>query len=108
MEIRERALRLKIYLGEADRHAGQPLYKAVVLLLRERGVWGATATRGVLGFGKRSALHAATPLRLSEDLPIVIEAVDRASKIEALLPEITDLVKDGLVTTEEVDVHTRL
>lgn len=104
-ELRERALVLRIYLGEADKHGHEALYKHIVKLLRERGIWGATASRGLMGYGGKSVLHAASPLRLSQDLPIIIEAVDHEDKIEAILPEINVLVKEGLVTTEEVRVR---
>ena len=104
-EIPERALLLKIYLGEADKHGHEALYKHIVKLLRERGIWGATAFRGVMGYGGKSVLHAASPLRLSQDLPILIEAVDQADRIENVLPEICALVQEGLVLTEEVRVR---
>lgn len=103
-ELREDAVRLTVYFGERDRAGGQPLQVALVRLLRERGIWGCTVTRGLAGFGKRSVLHAAMPLRLSEDLPLKLEAVDARRKVEALLPDITALVKDGLVTIEDVKV----
>ena len=104
MELDERAVRLKIYVGEGDKVDGQPAYKAVVRYLREQGVWGATVTRGVYGFGKRSLLHTATPLRLSEDLPMVIEAVDAEKKILATVPRISEMVKGGLITIDEIRV----
>lgn len=101
----ERALILRIYLGENDKHGHEALYKHLVKLLRERGLWGATAFRGVMGFGAKSVLHATSPLRLSQDLPILVEAVDRADRIEAVLPEVTALVQEGLVLTEEVRIR---
>jgi PII-like signaling protein len=104
-ELGERALMLRIYLGEADKHGHEALYKHLVKLLRERGIWGATAYRGIMGFGAKSVLHAASPLRLSQDLPIVIEAIDRAEKIETLLPELDALMGEGLVVTLPVDVR---
>jgi PII-like signaling protein len=102
-----RALLLRIYVGETDKAGHEALYKHLVKLLRERGVAGATAFRGVMGYGARSVLHATSPLRLSQDLPIVIEAVDEPAKIEAVLPEVTALVAEGLVLTEEVRIHRR-
>jgi PII-like signaling protein len=99
------AMVLRIYVGEADQHGHEALYKHLVKLLRERGVWGATAFRGLMGYGAKSVLHAASPVRLSQDLPIVIEAVDRAEKIEAVVPEVCALVGEGLVTTQEVRVR---
>ena len=101
----ENALLLKIYVGEADKYGPEALYKHIVKLLRERGIWGATAFRGVMGYGGKSVLHAASPLRLSQDLPILIEAVDHADKIEGILPEVNELVKEGLVVTQEVQVR---
>ncbi len=104
-DLGERAMILRIYVGEADKHGHEALYKHLVKLLRERGLWGATAFRGVMGFGAKSVLHAASPLRLSQDLPILIEAVDRPEKIEAVLPEVAALVAEGLVLTEDVRVR---
>lgn len=101
----EEAVVLRIYIGEADKHGHEALYKHIVKLLRERGVWGATAFRGVMGYGAKSVLHAASPLRLSQDLPVLIEAVDHADKIEAILPELDALVKEGLIVTEDVRVR---
>jgi uncharacterized protein len=108
MDLAEKAVRVKIYVGESDRYAGQPAYKAVVHLLREQGIWGATVTRGIYGFGKRSLLHTSTPLRLSEDLPIIIEAVDSEKKITAVIPKISEMVMGGLITLEDVRVMRHL
>ena len=85
----ERALVLRIYLGEADKHGREALYKHIVRLLRERAIWGATAYRGIMGYGAKSVVHAASPLVLSQDLPIVIEAIDHADKIEAVFAGLT-------------------
>lgn len=103
--IPERAVMLRIYIGEADKHGHEALYKHIVKLLRERGVWGATAYRGTMGYGGKSVLHAASPLRLSQDLPILIEAIDHEDKIMAVLPEIEALVTEGLVVTQDVRVR---
>lgn len=108
MELAEKAVRLKIYLGESDRFQGKPAYQAVVERMREKGFWGATVTRGVYGFGKRSRLHAASPLRLSEDLPLIIEVVEDEDKILALVPELSDMVRGGLITVEDVKVLRHL
>ncbi|HLE97404.1 MAG TPA: DUF190 domain-containing protein [Candidatus Thermoplasmatota archaeon] len=105
MDLDERATLLRVYLGEADKHGHEALYKHIVKLLRERGFWGATVLRGVMGFGAKSVLHATSPIRLSQDLPIVIEAVDRPEKVEAVLPELEALVHEGLITTEEIRVR---
>lgn len=99
------AKRLRVYIGEDDKHDGRPLYEQIVSLARQEGVAGATVTRGVLGFGANSRVHTAKILRLSEDLPIVIEIVDKPEVIEALLPRIDALVEEGLVTVEPVHVH---
>jgi uncharacterized protein len=108
MELSEKAVRLKIYVGESDRFGGRPAYQAVVLKLREKGFWGATVLRGVYGFGKRSLLHSASTLRLSEDLPLIIEVVEAEDKVMALIPELSKMVKGGLITVEEVKVLRHL
>ncbi len=104
MELSEKAVRLKIYVGESDRYQGKPAYQAVVQLMRARGFWGATVTRGIYGFGKRSRLHSASALRLSEDLPLIVEVVEAEDKVRALVPELSDMVKGGLITVEDVRV----
>jgi hypothetical protein len=97
---------LRVYIGELDKWEGRPLYEAIVLRARKVGLAGATVLRGPLGFGAHSRLHTAKILRLSEDLPVLIEIVDRAEKIEAFLPELDRMVADGLVTLEKVRVLT--
>lgn len=96
---------LRIFIGESDTHEDQSLYQAIVQVLRSEGIAGATVLRGIEGFGKSSTLHAAHILRLSEDLPIVIECVDTSEKIEAILPVLDGMIGDGLVTLERVDVR---
>jgi PII-like signaling protein len=96
---------LRIYIGEADVFQGRPLYQAIIEVLRREGLAGATVLRGIEGFGKSSLLHTATVLRLSEDLPILIESVDTLEKVEAVLPVLDDMIEDGLVTIEKVDVR---
>ncbi|WP_297549123.1 DUF190 domain-containing protein [Thermococcus sp.] len=93
-------LRLKIYIGENDRWDGRPLYKAIVEKLRKMGIAGATVYRGIYGFGKKSRVHSADVMRLSTDLPIVIEVVDRGFKIEKAICEIKPMIKDGMITVE--------
>src|SRR5271168_2760365 len=95
---------LRIYIGESDRWHHQPLYEAIVLKARESGLAGATVLRGPMGFGASSRLHTAKILRLSMDLPIVIEIVDTAEKISAFLPLLDEMVTEGLVTLEEVQI----
>lgn len=98
---------LRVYLGEDDRHHGQPLYEAIVLKARERHIAGATVLRGPLGFGHNSRIHSAKVLRLSEDLPIVIEIVDTSAKIEAFVPEVEAMLGSGLITLQDVRVVQR-
>jgi len=98
------ALLLRIFIGESDKHGRQPLYEVIVEKARRRGMAGATVLHGVMGFGKTSRIHTAKILRLSEDLPIVIEIVDRPECIEKFLPELDALVGQGLVTLEKVRV----
>lgn len=95
---------LRIFIGESDRWEGQPLYEAIVRRVREAGGAGATVLRGIEGFGAHSRIHTARILRLSEDLPIVIEVVDRADRIEGLLPLLDEMIREGLVTIERVDI----
>jgi uncharacterized protein len=95
---------LRIFIGEADRWNGRPLYEAIVEEARARGLAGATVWKGFMGFGAHSRLHTTKILRLSEDLPIVIEIVDAAEKIEEFLPDLDRMVQEGLVTLERADV----
>jgi PII-like signaling protein len=97
---------LRIYIGELDKWHHQPLYEAIVLKARERGLAGATVLRGPMGFGAHSRLHTSKILRLSEDLPVLIEIVDTAEKINAFIPELDQMVGDGLITLEPVHVIT--
>jgi len=101
----EDARLLRIFIGESDTHEGRPLHQAIVEVLRESHLAGATVLRGIGGFGKSSRLHTAHILRLSEDLPIVIECVDATDKIEAILPTLDAMIGDGLVTLERVEVR---
>ncbi|MEX1037271.1 MAG: DUF190 domain-containing protein [Acidimicrobiia bacterium] len=96
---------LRIFIGEADFYEGRPLYQAIVETLRSEGIAGATVLRGVEGFGKSSLLHTANVLRLSEDLPMLIECVDTADRIEHILPVLDDMIEDGLVTIQDVEVR---
>jgi uncharacterized protein len=96
---------LRIFVGEDDRHGGRPLYEAILLMLREEALAGATVFRGIAGFGASSRIHTARVLRLSEDLPIVIECVDRAAEIDRVLPRLDEMITEGLVTVERAQVH---
>ena len=95
---------LRIFIGESDRWHGRPLYQAIVERVREEGLAGATVIRGIEGFGADSRLHTSRILRLSEDLPIVIEIVDTAEQIERILPLLDEMVEEGMVTLERVQV----
>lgn len=95
---------LRIFIGEADRWQGQPLYEVIVQLARKTGMAGATAFKGFLGFGCKSHMHTTKILRLSEDLPILIEMVDSEEKINQFLPHLDEMVKEGLITIEKVNV----
>jgi PII-like signaling protein len=95
---------LRVFIGESDRWQHSPLYEAVVLKARELHLVGATVLRGPMGYGKSSRLHTAKILRLSMDLPLVIEIVDAEEKIEAFLPVLDEMMKGGLVTLERVRV----
>jgi uncharacterized protein len=99
----ERVL-MRIHIGERDRHAGKPLYEAIVHLLRTRGYAGATVFRGVMGFGASGRLSAEHMELLAFDLPLVIECVDTQEKIEAILPEIDEMIDAGLITLERAKV----
>ena len=104
MKIEGEGQLLRIFVGEADRWHGKPLYKAIVLKAREEGLAGATVLRGMEGFGAHSRLHTAKILRLSEDLPLVIEIVDKAQRIEDFLPHLDEMVGEGMITLEKVRI----
>jgi hypothetical protein len=104
MQVPKDAVLLRIFLGEDDRYRGRPLYEAIVLKAREEHLAGATVLRGPLGFGHSSRLHTAKILRLSEDLPMVIEIVDSEEKIRAFVEAIDPMMGSGLVTLEKVTV----
>ena len=104
MQVPKDAVLLRIFIGEGDRHAGKPLYEAIVLKARELHLAGATVLRGPMGYGNSSRLHTAKILRLSEDLPLVIELVDSEEKIGAFLPVLDAMFGSGLVTLEKVQV----
>jgi PII-like signaling protein len=104
MHLPHEAMLLRIFIGESDRWHHQPLYEAIVLKARELHLAGATVLRGPMGYGKSSRLHTAKILRLSMDLPLVIEIVDAEEKIQAFLPVLDEMMKGGLVTLEKVRV----
>ncbi|NLS90978.1 MAG: DUF190 domain-containing protein [Planctomycetaceae bacterium] len=104
MKIPEQGCLLRVFIGESDHWHGKPLYEAIVLKARELHLAGATVLRGPMGFGAHSRMHTAKILRLSQDLPIVVEIVDAEEKIEILLPHIEEMVEEGLITMEKVRV----
>ena len=104
MKVEGEGQLLRIYIGESDRWEGRPLYEAIVRAAREQGLAGATALRGIEGFGATSRIHTVKVLRLSEDLPIVVEIADRPERIAAFMPTIDKMVGEGMVTLEKVDV----
>ena len=104
MKLTGQGLLLRVFIGEKDRWQGRPLYEALVLKARAAGLAGATVLRGAEGFGAHSRLHSAKVLRLSEDLPIVIELVDREDRIRAFIPVCDGMIGEGLITLEPVEV----
>lgn len=104
MKIPENGFLLRLFLGESDRWHGLPLYEAIVLKARELHLAGATVLRGPMGFGAKSRLHTAKILRLSEDLPIIIEIVDSKERLDAFMPLLDEMLQDCLVTLEPVQI----
>lgn len=104
MQIPRQAMLLRIFIGEDDRDDGHPLYESIVLKAREMQLAGATVLRGGMGFGQSSRLHTTKILRLSEDLPLIVEIVDSEEKINAFLPVLEGIMSSGLVTLEKVQV----
>jgi uncharacterized protein len=104
MKIEGEGKLLRVFVGESDRWHGKPLYQAIVERVRAEGLAGATVLRGIEGFGADSRLHTARILRLSEDLPVVIEIVDSAEQIDRVLPVLDEMVGEGMVTLERVEV----
>jgi len=95
---------LRVFIGESDRWEGKPLHEAIVKRARREGLAGATVLRGRLGFGANSVVHTAKILRLSEDLPMVVEIVDQAERIRAFLPALEEMVEEGMITLEKVRI----
>src|SRR5437764_15261311 len=95
---------LRIFVGEADHWHGKPLYEAIVLEARQRGLAGATVVKGFMGFGAHSRIHTAKLLELSQDLPIIVEIVDAPEKIDSFMPSLETMVRDGLITVERAEV----
>ena len=104
VKIPEEGYLLRIFIGESDQWHGKPLYEAIVLKARELHLAGATVLRGPMGFGAHSRMHTTKILRLSQDLPMVVEIVDSQQKIDELLEHVDEMVEEGLVTVERVRV----
>jgi uncharacterized protein len=104
MQLPHEAELLRIFIGESDKMDGRPLYEVIVHEARKRGMAGATVLRGIQGFGAHSRMHTAKILRLSEDLPLIIEIVDSPERIAAFLPDLDKMIDEGLVTLEKVRV----
>jgi uncharacterized protein len=104
MEVPSEAVLLRVFIGEDDKFKHLPLYEAIVLKAREVGLGGATVLRGHVGFGQSSLIHTTKVLRLSQDLPVIIEIVDAPDKIEAFLPTLDGMMTGGLITTAKVQV----
>ncbi len=104
MKLFTEARLIRIFIGESDKYEGRPLYEVIVRKAHEKGLAGATVLRGILGFGANSRIRTAKILRLSEDLPVVIEIVDEPVRIAEFLAELNGLIKEGLVTQEKIEV----
>jgi len=104
MKLPENGMLLRVFIGEADQYKGKALYEQIVLRARELNLAGATVIRGIMGFGADSRMHTAKILRLSEDLPIIIELVDTEENLNKLLPFLDEVVKEGMVTLEKARV----
>lgn len=104
MKLESDGILLRIFIGESDTWQGKPLYDAIVRRVREAGLAGATVVRGIEGFGAHSRLHTSRILRLSEDLPVIVEVVDTEERIESILPALDEMIGEGLITRERVQV----
>ncbi len=104
MKIPEEGQLLRIFIGESDQWEGKPLYEALILKAREMGLAGATMLRGLMGYGAASRIHTAKILRLSEDLPVIVEIVDSPEKISSFLPIVDEMIQEGLVTLEKAQI----
>ena len=104
MRLEGESTLLRIFIGESDRWHGRPLYAAIVELVRKEGIAGATVLRGIAGFGANARLHTEKVLRLSLDLPLIVECVDTEEKIQSILPELDEMIGGGLITLERAKV----
>ena len=106
MNPQEDGILLRIFIGETDLYRGKPLYEQIVLKARELGLAGATVVRGIMGYGAASRIHTAKLLRLSEDLPVIVEIVDTEQQTNKIFPFLDEVIREGLVTTEKVSMRT--
>ena len=104
MKIEGEAQRLRVYIGESDQWHGKPLFAAIVERCRQEGLAGATVLRGIEGYGAHSRIHTARILRLSEELPVVVDIIDRPERIQRLLPILDEMVSEGLITLENIHI----
>lgn len=104
MKLPEEGVLLRVFVGESDQYRSKPVYEQIVLKARELDMAGATVVRGIMGFGATSRIHTAKLLRLSEDLPVVVEVVDTEANIERLLPFLDEVIQEGLVTIERARI----
>lgn len=104
MKIEGEGQLVRIFIGESDTWHGKPLYRAIVERVREAGLAGATVLHGIEGFGTHSRIHTTRILRLSEDLPVIVEIVDRPDRVEAILPLLDEMIAEGLITVERVQI----
>ncbi len=104
MKLPEEAELLRIFVGESDKHQGRPLHEVIVEEARRQGMAGATVLRGISGFGANSRVHTSKLLRLSQDLPLVVEIVDSTERIEEFLPFLDQVIREGLVTRERAQI----
>lgn len=105
MRLEGEGILLRIYINETDKFGGKSLSQAIVEFLRKKGIAGATVIHGVTGFGAHSAIHTTKVLRLSEDLPVIIETIDASDKLDKILPELEEMIKEGLIITQKVHVR---
>lgn len=104
MNLPEEGMLLRVFIGESDSYKGKALYEQIVLKARELNLAGATVLRGIMGYGASSRMHTAKVLRLSEDLPVVVEVVDTEEKLNLLMPFLDETVKEGMITLEKARI----
>jgi len=105
MRLEGDGILVRIYINESDKFEGKPLPQAIVEFLRKSGIAGATVTHGIMGYGAHSHVHTTNVLRLSEDLPVIIETVDTSENFDRILPELENMIGEGMMITEKVHVR---